>query len=64
MADFEADGNRGLQQLLYLKKKNPFPVDVGSLAYREVHLLVTGSSAKYIFVLLGMFFLRDSFHLQ
>lgn len=66
VADFEVDGNRGFQQLLYLLKKTklPFPADVGCLAFREVLLLVTGSGAKYIFVLLGMCFLKDSFHLQ
>lgn len=66
MAEFEVDGNRGFPQLLYLikKKKLPFPADVGSFAGREVLLLVTGSGAKHIFVLLGMCFLKDSFHLQ
>lgn len=67
MAEFEVDGNRGFPQLLnLLKQKNklPFPGDVGSLAGREVLLLVTGSGAKHTFVLLGMCFLKDSFRLQ
>lgn len=56
----------GITVLTKRKKQKtfPFPADVGSLASREVLLLVTSSGAKHIFVLLGMCFLKDSFHLQ
>lgn len=67
LAEFGVDGNRGFQQLVYLlikKKSLRFPADVDCLASREVLLPVTGTGAKHIFVLLGMYFLEGSFHLR